>query len=40
VSLPLRYMHSPVEVASLRDLEGLVQLMTEAVLALEPDQEF
>ena len=40
VSLPLRYMHSPVEVANLRDLAGLVTLMTEAVLALEPDRSF
>ncbi len=40
ISLPLRYMHSPVETASLTDLENLVTLMTETVLAMEPDQEF
>lgn len=40
ISLPLRYMHSPVETASLEDVEHLIQLMTEAVLALEPDQTF
>lgn len=40
VSLPLRYMHSPVETASLKDVESLVGLMTETVLALEPDQTF
>lgn len=40
ISLPLRYMHSPVETASLADLENLIKLMTETVLAMEPDQEF
>jgi len=40
ISLPLRYMHSPVETASLNDVEALVSLMTESVLALEPDQTF
>ena len=40
ISLPLRYMHSPVETASLKDVEQLINLMTEAVLSLEPDQTF
>lgn len=40
VSIPIRYMHSPVETASLKDLELLIQLMTEAVLAMKPDQTF
>lgn len=40
VSLPLRYMHSPVETASKRDVESLINLMTETVLALRPDQTF
>ncbi|MEX0646714.1 MAG: M20/M25/M40 family metallo-hydrolase [Balneolaceae bacterium] len=40
ISLPLRYMHSPVETASLKDVEALIKLMTEAVLAMEPDQYF
>lgn len=40
VSLPLRYMHSPVETISTRDLEDLIKLMTESVLSLEPDQTF
>lgn len=40
VSLPLRYMHSPVETASVRDIENLTNLMVETVLSLEPDQTF
>ena len=40
ISLPLRYMHSPVEMASMKDVDSLINLMTEAVLALEPDQTF
>lgn len=40
ISLPLRYMHSPVEMASMRDVNALINLMTEVVLALEPDQTF
>jgi putative aminopeptidase FrvX len=40
ISLPLRYMHSPVETASVKDLEALISLMTETVLAMEADQEF
>jgi endoglucanase len=40
VSLPLRYMHSPVETASLSDVENLVKLMAETVLAMREDQVF
>lgn len=40
ISLPLRYMHSPVETASMKDVEALIDLMVESVLALEPDQTF
>lgn len=40
VSIPLRYMHSPVETASLVDLQNLIDLMVESVLAMEPDQTF
>lgn len=40
ISLPLRYMHSPVETASVNDIDKLVDLMTETVLALKPDQTF
>ncbi|NGP86890.1 M42 family metallopeptidase [Fodinibius halophilus] len=40
ISLPLRYMHSPVETASVNDVESLITLMTDAILSLEPDQTF
>ncbi|MDZ7757551.1 M20/M25/M40 family metallo-hydrolase [Rhodohalobacter sp.] len=40
ISLPIRYMHSPVETASLKDVEALISLMTESILAMEPDQTF
>lgn len=40
ISLPLRYMHSPVETASVQDINHLIDLMTETILALEPDQTF
>lgn len=34
VSLPLRYMHAPVETASLRDIEREIELLTETVVRL------
>lgn len=40
VSLPLRYMHSPVETVSIDDLHRLAELMSESVLAMEPDHAF
>jgi len=40
VSVPIRYMHSPVETASLKDLQQLIDLMAESVLSMEPDQSF
>ncbi len=40
ISLPLRYMHSPVETVSLSDVENLVKLMAETVLAMKEDQVF
>lgn len=40
MSLPLRYMHSPVETASMKDLETIIELMTATVLAMKPDQSF
>ena len=40
ISLPLRYMHSPVEVCSMKDVDQLITIMVEAVLAMRPDQTF
>lgn len=40
ISLPLRYMHSPIETASVQDINNLIEYMTESVLALQPDQTF
>ena len=37
VGIPLRYMHSPVEVVDLGDLEAVVALITAFALGLEPD---
>ncbi len=40
VSVPIRYMHSPVETASLQDVAQLIELMAESILAMKPDQTF
>lgn len=40
ISLPLRYMHSPVETCNMDDVEDLINIMVEAVLAMRPDQTF
>lgn len=40
ISLPIRYMHSPVETASLADVKALIDLMTEAILSMSPDEAF
>ncbi|MEX2364079.1 MAG: M20/M25/M40 family metallo-hydrolase, partial [Balneolaceae bacterium] len=40
ISLPLRYMHSPVEMCSMKDVEALIDVMVEAVFAMKPDQTF
>lgn len=39
-SLPLRYMHSPVETASVHDIQKLIDLMTAFVLDLKHDDKF
>ena len=40
ISLPNRYMHSPVEVVSLKDLELIPQLMAGFVQSLKKGEEF
>jgi endoglucanase len=37
VSIPLRYMHSPVEMVDLRDVEATVELLVAFAARLEPD---
>lgn len=37
ISLPLRYMHSPNEVCSLRDVETEIDLLVEAIKGVRPD---
>jgi endoglucanase len=40
VSIPLRYMHSPIETADLGDIEGAVRLLVAFALRLEPETSF
>jgi endoglucanase len=40
ISLPNRYMHSPVEVVSLKDLEQIPQLLSGFVQSLKPGEQF
>lgn len=40
ISLPNRYMHSPVEVISLKDLQMIPELMAAFSLSLEMDEQF
>jgi putative aminopeptidase FrvX len=40
VSIPLRYMHTPTEVLSLKDLDYAVKLLTRFVLDLKPQTDF
>ena len=39
-SLPNRYMHSPVEVVNLKDLEQIPRLMTAFALSLKKGEQF
>ncbi len=40
VSIPLRYMHSPIETVDLGDIEGAVRLIVAFALKLEPGLNF
>ena len=40
ISLPNRYMHSPVELVSLKDLEKIPELMTAFALSLKKNEQF
>jgi len=40
ISLPNRYMHSPVELVSLKDLEKIPELMAAFALSLERGEQF
>lgn len=40
ISIPNRYMHSPNEIVSLKDLDNAVRLLTEYVLSLKATDEF
>ncbi len=40
ISLPLRYMHTTVEMAHKQDVEGVIQLIYESLLKIEAGQSF
>ncbi len=40
LSIPLRYMHTPTEVLSLKDLDAAVKMLTRYVLDLKPATDF
>ncbi len=40
ISLPLRYMHSPVEMVSVKDVQDLTELMAETIIASTADESF
>ena len=40
VSVPLRYMHTPAEVLSLKDLEATCDLLMEFIYLLREDMSF
>lgn len=37
ISIPLRYMHTPVEVVALKDIQRAAHLLSEFIVRLEPD---
>ena len=40
VSVPLRYMHTPVETLNLNDVEGVIKLMAGFAEEVKPDMKF
>lgn len=40
ISLPLRYMHTTVEMAHIEDVDNAIRLLYETVLALEADKDY
>ena len=40
ISIPNRYMHSPVEICDLRDVEAAVQILTETIAAFAGNESF
>jgi putative aminopeptidase FrvX len=40
ISLPLRYMHTTVEMAEIKDVEGVIKLMYNTLLDLSPTFNF
>ena len=40
ISLPLRYMHSPVEMAHIDDIDNTINLITEAIMKMDGKRSF
>ena len=40
ISLPLRYMHTTVELVSREDVENVIKLIYETLLTIAPDDDF
>lgn len=40
LSIPNRYMHSPVEICDLRDIEGAIELLTETIASFTGKESF